>query len=147
MRGGPRIRSPIKTAEKAEIRTAAAPTSLPRMANGCCCGLARSTTASKALFRNSANQTRLMAMSRIAHSTICISRKNPRKTTRIVTTACIQALRCVRVTYHHPLKAFLNDCARERIKFTNFQLFQFGNDPDTHQTQFFQNFLLSIPHN
>jgi hypothetical protein len=65
--GGPRIIKPMMTDEKAEIRTAAAPTSFPTFARGCIWGLARSTTASKAVLTNSAVQTPPMVKIRIAH--------------------------------------------------------------------------------
>ena len=85
--GGPSINSPTTTEAAAAIKTAAAPTSLPTFARGCWFGLARSTTASSALFKNSAVQTVLMATNRTAQSRVGNFSMYAIRMTRMVTTA------------------------------------------------------------
>lgn len=67
-KGGPRIKKPMMAADPAAIKTALAPTSFPTFANSCCSGLAKSTTASRAVLINSAVQTIAIAMMIIAQS-------------------------------------------------------------------------------
>lgn len=107
---------PTKIEVNAAISTAAAPTSLPTFAREWCCGLARSTTASKAVLMNSAVQTSAMVSNNTAQSRIGKRNQKATSTTSVVTIAWIQALRWVRTTYHQPRKAFRKACARETKK-------------------------------
>ena len=67
-KGGPNNKIPTTTAESAAISTLAAPTSFPTLARGCKFGLAKSTTISNAVFKNSAVQTIAMVRTRTAQS-------------------------------------------------------------------------------
>jgi hypothetical protein len=60
--------TPVTTAEMAAINTAAAPTSFPARARGCKSGLAKSTTISRAVLRNSAVHTIAIVVDKIAQS-------------------------------------------------------------------------------
>ena len=115
--GGPRISKPTRIDVSAAINTAAAPTSLPTFANGCCCGLARSTTASKAVLMNSAVQTSAMVNSSAAQSLVDTWSHHAISKTSMEANACSHALCWVRTTYHKPRNAFLKACAREIKKF------------------------------
>jgi len=107
--GGPMMRIPISTDDPAAIKTAAAPTSLPILASSCCSGLARSTTASRAVLRNSAAHTSATDRIITAQSRGRRRSHNPRRITMILARACIQALCCERTTYHQPVKANRKD--------------------------------------
>jgi len=72
---------PITTADVAAINTAAAPTSFPARARGCNSGLAKSTTISRAVFRNSAVQTIAIVVDKTAQS----RKGNPNHKPRIIT--------------------------------------------------------------
>lgn len=60
--------TPITTADVAAINTAAAPTSFPARARGCNSGLAKSTTISRAVFKNSAIHTIEIVVNNTAQS-------------------------------------------------------------------------------
>ena len=106
-KGGPRMNKPMITAEAAAINTLAAPTSFPARARGCKSGLARSTTISSAVLRNSAIQTMAMVTIKIAQSRKTSSSQKAIKITTTVATAWIQAFCCVLITCHQPTSAFL----------------------------------------
>lgn len=93
------------TADAAVINTAAAPTSFPTFARGWRWGLARSTTASKAVFKNSAVHTEEMVNSKTAQSRSDKPNQIAIDTTQIVAMAWIHAFFWVRMTYHHPENA------------------------------------------
>jgi hypothetical protein len=86
-KGGPNIRIPIKIDVSAEIKTAAAPTSLPTFASGCCWGLARSTTASRAVLMNSAVHTNAIVSIKTAQSLVDKCNHNANKIARVEATA------------------------------------------------------------
>ena len=98
---------PTTTAEIAAMSTLAAPTSLPTLAKGCMLGLAKSTTTSSAVFRNSAVQTTAIVKIKIAQSRRGNFNHNAKMSVNIVAMACIQAFFCVLITCHQPIRAFL----------------------------------------
>jgi hypothetical protein len=114
------MKSPIRTAMSAAMSTAAAPTSLPTRASGCISGLAKSTSASRAVLTNSAVHTSPMAKKSVAQACHSIFRIIASMITTQVAKACIQALRCVRRTYHQPENACLNALIREVDRLDSF---------------------------
>lgn len=110
------IIKPINAADPAAIKTALAPTSLLILANSCCSGLARSTIASSAVLMNSAVQTMAIAMMINAQSYRFKPNHSDTPITAMLTTAWIQALRWVRMTYHQPPKAYRKESERDLRK-------------------------------
>jgi hypothetical protein len=107
---------PMMTADIAVINTAAAPTSLPTLASGWRLGLAKSTTASRAVLRNSAVQTKAMVRISKAHSGLERPNQAANASVQAVARAWIQAFFWVRMTYHQPAKAARKERTREPMK-------------------------------
>ena len=110
----PVIKNPIKHGYKCGDQHCGSAYIFPNLCQWMLIGLARSTTASRAEFKNSAIHTMANARKRIAQSRAGSCIHIARMITRVEASIWIQAFFWVEMTYHHPANACLNDFALER---------------------------------